>query len=68
MEYHPDAPNGVFVRALCPNEECGSVVTSYRIQDSATLCDFVCSHCGTEFSLPDDQLESEPIMLEASET
>ena len=67
MEYHPDAPNGVLVRALCPNEECGSVVTAYRLQDSFTLCDFVCPRCGMEFSLPKDQLEIQPI-LEASET
>ena len=68
MEYQPNSPNGVLVRALCPNEECGSLVTSYRIQDSATVRNFVCSRCGTEFSLPDDQLEFQPKVLEQFET
>ena len=68
MEYHPDAPDGVLVRTLCPNEECGSVVTSYLTPGSGSVCDFRCSRCGTEFSLRDDQLEFQPIVLEQSET
>ena len=52
--------------ALCPNEDCGSVVLSYR---TAGRCgsdpwDFVCSRCGTDFSVPEEELLLQSVALE----
>ena len=52
--------------ALCPNEDCGSLVISYRAADirSADAWDFVCSRCGVEFSVPEKQLILQSVALE----
>ena len=44
--------------ALCPNEDCGSLVISYRTAcaPSSDLWDFVCLRCGLAFSVPEGEL------------
>ncbi len=50
--------------ALCPNDDCGSLVFSPLIPDNAVLCDFVCPRCGTEFFLPSGQLVFQSVTLD----
>jgi hypothetical protein len=44
--------------ALCPNEDCGSVVISYRTygKRDSDPWDFKCSRCGTDFSAPQEEV------------
>ncbi len=44
--------------ALCPNDNCGSLVISYReaAARSSDLWDFVCSRCGFEFSVSQEEI------------
>ena len=48
--------------AICPVPDCGALVASYRPSkctgpDSARLwCEFTCLRCGTDFSVPEDEL------------
>ena len=46
------------VCALCTNEDCGSLVVSYRTAGapSSDLWDFLCSRCGLAFSVPEGEL------------
>lgn len=48
--------------ALCPNEGCGALVISYRSAETPArdLWEFVCSRCGAEFSVPEDELLVQP--------
>ena len=52
--------------ALCPNENCGTLVLSYRDADTngPSSHDFLCSRCGTEFSPTRDQMVFHSVSLE----
>jgi len=50
--------------ALCPTEECSSLVISCEASEESNDYEFVCSRCGTEFSLPGDQLVFQSVMLD----
>lgn len=52
--------------ALCPNEDCGSLVISHRTEGtpSSDLVDFVCSRCGLAFSVPEGELVFQSIAVE----
>jgi hypothetical protein len=52
--------------ALCPDEDCGSLVISYRKAGapSSDLGDFVCSRCGLAFSVPEGELVFQSIAPE----
>ena len=52
--------------ALCPNENCGALVLSYRDPGASgpSFHDFLCSRCGTEFSPTRDQLVFQSVPLE----
>jgi hypothetical protein len=51
--------------ALCPNEDCGSVVVSYRARGArnSSICEFAC-RCGTEFSVPEQELVLQTVPME----
>jgi len=51
--------------ALCPNEDCGSLVIAYRTigTPSADPWNFVCSRCGTDFSMPEEELVFQSLAL-----
>ena len=51
--------------ALCPNEDCGSLVIAYRAAGiaSAEPWNFVCSRCGTDFSMPEEELVCQSLAL-----
>ena len=48
--------------SICPVPDCGALVVSYRPLermggDSArSWCEFTCLKCGTDFSIPEDEL------------
>jgi hypothetical protein len=48
--------------ALCRNEDCGSLVISYRTagERGSDLWDFVCWQCGLAFSVPEGELVFHP--------
>lgn len=49
--------NVIATSALCPNRDCGCLVFSYRVLwGNSDLWDFVCSHWGTKFSIPEKKL------------
>ena len=50
--------------ALCPTEHCSAVVISCQPARESNLCEFVCSRCGTEFCVPEDQLIFQSVMLD----
>jgi hypothetical protein len=48
--------------SICPLAECGALVISYRPPDPAgrvnarSWCEFTCSRCGIDFTVPEDEL------------
>jgi hypothetical protein len=48
--------------SICPVPDCGALVISYRPPDrtgrvnAKSWCEFTCSRCGIDFSVPEDQL------------
>jgi hypothetical protein len=67
MVYEADEEDELIAACgLCPNEDCGSLVISYRTADtpSSEPWDFLCSRCGTVFSVPDDELVFQSVLLE----
>jgi hypothetical protein len=48
--------------SICPIPDCGALVVSYRPPDGAgrdnarPWCEFTCPHCGTDFTVPEDEL------------
>jgi hypothetical protein len=52
--------------ALCLNEDCGSLVISYRTagERSSDMWDFMCSRCGLAFSVPEGELVFQSIAVE----
>ena len=48
--------------SICPVPDCGALVVSYRPLDRAgrdnakSWCEFACGRCGTEFTVPEDEL------------
>jgi hypothetical protein len=48
--------------SICPIPDCGALVASYRPPDrtghynSKSRCEFECTRCGTDFTVPEDEL------------
>jgi hypothetical protein len=48
--------------SICPVADCGALVISYGPPDRTGLdnakswCEFACSRCGTNFTVPEDEL------------
>ena len=48
--------------SICPIPDCGALVISYRPQDrtghdnAKSWCEFACTRCGTDFTVPEDEL------------
>jgi|SRR5579862_3344210 len=48
--------------SICPVPDCGALVISYRPLDrvrhdnAISWCEFACTRCGTDFTLPEDEL------------
>jgi hypothetical protein len=48
--------------SICPVPDCGALVISYRPSDRArrddatSWCEFTCSRCGIDFTVPEDEL------------
>jgi hypothetical protein len=48
--------------SICPAHDCGALVISYRPSDRAgrdnarSWCEFACTVCGTDFTVPEDEL------------
>ena len=48
--------------SICPVPDCGALVVSFRPPDCAgrddakSWCEFACARCGTEFTVPQDEL------------
>jgi hypothetical protein len=67
MVYEVDEEDEVIAACgLCPNEDCGSLVISYRTAGtpSSEPWDFLCARCGTVFSVPDEELVFHSVPLE----
>jgi hypothetical protein len=61
-----DAEDVDELTALCVNEDCGSLVVSYRTagEGSSDLWDFACSRCGLAYSVPEGELVFQSIAVE----
>jgi len=48
--------------SICPVPDCGALVISYRPPDrtghinAISWCEFTCSRCGIDFTVPEDEL------------
>jgi hypothetical protein len=48
--------------SICPIPDCSALVVAYRPPDRAgrdharPWCEFTCPRCGTDFTVPDDEL------------
>jgi hypothetical protein len=48
--------------SICPVSDCSALVVAYRPPDQAERdkarprCEFTCPRCGTEFTVPEDEL------------
>jgi len=48
--------------SICPVPDCGALVISYRPPDrterdnAKSWCEFTCSRCGIDFTVPEDEL------------
>jgi len=48
--------------SICPVPDCGALVVSYRPPDrtghdnAKSWCEFACTRCGTDFTVPEDEL------------
>jgi hypothetical protein len=48
--------------SICPGPDCGALVISYRPPDRTgringkSWCEFTCSGCGIDFTVPEDEL------------
>jgi len=57
-----DESDDVVAGSICPVPDCGALVVAYRPpgrtgRDNARpWCEFTCSRCGTEFTVPEDEL------------
>jgi hypothetical protein len=58
-----DEPNElVAAGSICPIPDCGALVVSYRPigstehDNAKSWCEFACKRCGTEFTVPEDEV------------
>jgi hypothetical protein len=47
--------------SICPVPDCSALVVSYRpgrtgLDNAKSWCEFTCTRCGTEFTVPEDEL------------
>jgi hypothetical protein len=48
--------------SICPVADCPALVVSYKPPDGTghdnakSWCEFACTHCGTDFTVPEDEL------------
>jgi hypothetical protein len=48
--------------SICPVADCGALVISYRPpyraghDNAKSWCEFACTRCGTDFTVPEDEL------------
>jgi hypothetical protein len=60
----------VVAGSICPVPDCGALVVSYRPpyragRSHAKLwCEFACMRCGTEFTVPEDELTFQSVPKE----
>jgi len=57
-----DESDDVVAGSICPVPDCGALAVAYRPPDrtgrdnARPWCEFTCSRCGTEFTVPEDEL------------